>query len=115
LSNFDLTLDADLNENSIRMHNCLLAYAGIVPAPSQTEEENSNVPFSLMIQDIMRGIIEVPKARDELHLQLIKMTTNHPETDSKIVLKMWKLLAVACWIALPSQTVLNYLRSHLRM
>lgn len=63
----------------------------------------------------MRGIIEVPKARDELHLQLIKMTTNHPEPDSKVVLKMWKLLAVSCWIALPSPQILAYLRAHLRM
>jgi len=114
LVEMDLTLDSDLHENALRMNACILAYAGLGQAPPFPEDENPRAPMSLMIQDVIRGCLEVPRARDELYLQLIKMTTSHPEPDSNAVLKMWKFLTIVCWVFLPSQLVLDYLRAHLR-
>jgi myosin-7 len=114
LSEMDLTLDADLHENALRMNTCILAYAGLIQAPPFPEDENPRAPMSFMIQDIIRGCLEVPRARDELYLQLIRMTTSHPEPDSNAVIKLWKFLCIACWVFLPSQMVLEYLRAHLR-
>ena len=113
LCNFDLSLDADLNENALRMNNALLVYAGMQPNPAGGDEESQRAPYAGMLQDMMRGCIEVPRARDELILQLIRLTTNHPEPDSKAALRFWKVLAICCWCFAPSLLVLNYLRAHL--
>jgi len=115
LLEMDLTLDADLHENALKMNASIMAYGGLGQVPGTfPEDENPRAPMSFMIQDVIRGCLEVPRARDELYLQLIRLTTSHPEPDSVGVLKLWRFLCIVCWIFLPSQVVLDYLRAHLR-
>ncbi|KAK4336843.1 hypothetical protein RND71_044166 [Anisodus tanguticus] len=53
--------------------------------------------------------------RNELFLQLIKQTTDHPEPNSKTNIKHWQLLALACSVTYPTdRRILALLNAHLR-
>jgi hypothetical protein len=53
--------------------------------------------------------------RYELFLQLIKQTTDHPDPNSKINIKNWQLLSLACSVTYPTdRRILALLNAHLR-
>jgi len=115
LSNFNMETEAELNETALKIQNSIMAYGGYTAGPQSTDPDDSRVPMCSLVQDLMRVVIDNARLRDEMYLQLIKQTTNHPEPDSKSVIKIWKLLCVACWICLPSANVLAYLQAHLHL
>lgn len=52
---------------------------------------------------------------DELYLQLIKLTSNHPNPGNYEVVNFWKLMSVLTCVILPRGLVLDYLKAHLRL
>lgn len=52
---------------------------------------------------------------NELYLQMIKQTTDHPDANSRINLKNWAFLCVLCSVVLPStKYIRKYLMAHLK-
>ncbi|TPX58441.1 hypothetical protein PhCBS80983_g03113 [Powellomyces hirtus] len=66
------------------------------------------------MQAIIERCLESPYLTNELYLQLVKQTTNHPDADSLAVLNLWKLLVVVSGVLAPSSYVLEYTKAHLR-
>ena len=52
---------------------------------------------------------------NEVFLQLMKQTTDHPEPNSRVNLRHWSLLALSCSVILPvDKIVRQYLLAHLK-
>ncbi len=69
---------------------------------------------NLLIKNVVRACFDVPKLRDEVYCQLIKLTTNAPDPGSTLNQFHWNLLATMCATFLPSQKFVRFLRFHLR-
>ena len=78
--------------------------------PKQDEEDHV-----VLIQTVLDKAMKKDCLVNEVFLQLIKQTTDHPEPNSRVNLRHWSLLALACSIILPvDKLVRKYLLAHLK-
>ncbi|KAI9102028.1 P-loop containing nucleoside triphosphate hydrolase protein [Phlyctochytrium arcticum] len=66
------------------------------------------------LQATLEKALESPMMANELYLQLIKQTSNHPDADCPQVLNMWKIFAIISGVIIPTQWVAEYAKAHLR-
>lgn len=137
---FMIISDTEQESEAVKNFNLILAYSGLsVMTESNTEDEsiyntakaewltgsqtaaaatsNSRDPVTLA-QNIVARVVDKESSdvfKNEFFIQLIKQTTDHPEPNSKVNIKHWQLLALACSITYPTdRRILSYLHAHLR-
>ena len=92
----------------------VLTYSGLLqPEPGNQGSEEELVPLA---QTLLDRSMKKECLFNELFLQLIKQTTDHPEVNSRVNLRHWALLTLLCSIALPQdKAIRKYLISHLKL
>jgi len=95
-----------LNEGELKL--VFIKFAGEIVR--RTEEEHI-----ALIQSIMEKAMRKDALLCELYMQLIKQTTEHPDPNSRVNLRHWAVLSLACSVALPPhRNIRKYLMAHLR-
>ncbi|XP_046750485.1 myosin-I heavy chain isoform X2 [Diprion similis] len=98
---------------ALSVFQLILTYAGLGQngdAVRSVEDEHVN-----LIQTIMERCMRKECLLGELYLQLIKQTTDHPDPNSRVNLRHWALLSLACSVILPPQKIIRkYLMAHLK-
>ncbi|CAG2104359.1 unnamed protein product [Medioppia subpectinata] len=116
--------DPELEAMAVNNFNAILAYSGLnIPEteesaldekewPRQTERDQIRLAQTILDKCLRK---DADILRNEFFLQLIKQTTDHPDPNSRVNVRHWQLLALACSITYPSdRRILAYLHSHLR-
>ncbi|EEB16327.1 myosin, putative [Pediculus humanus corporis] len=98
---------------ALQVFQLILNYAGLGQNGDiirRAEDEHVN-----LLQTIMERCMRKDVLLNELYLQLIKQTTDHPDPNSRVNLRHWALLSLACSVALPPHKQLRkYLIAHLK-
>jgi myosin X len=101
-----------LQEEAIKVSTSLLP----VQEPgkgSATRYGTPSQPIPL-IKAIIQSCFDVPKLRNEVYCQVIKLTTSPPAAGSALNLMHWHLLASMCSSFMPARKYIRFLRFHLR-
>jgi hypothetical protein len=123
-SDLPQTLSSNMTESdeqqALEVFHLILTYAGLLvtkdtnadASPKAQEAEEDHV---FLIQTVLDKAMKKDCLVNELFLQLIKQTTDHPEPNSRVNLRHWSLLALACSVILPvDKLVRKYLLAHLK-
>ncbi|XP_014299104.1 myosin-I heavy chain isoform X1 [Microplitis demolitor] len=98
---------------SLNVFQLILTYAGLGQngdTVRSVEDEHVN-----LIQTVMERCMRKESLLGEMYLQLIKQTTDHPDPNSRVNLRHWALLSLACSVILPPQKIIRkYLIAHLK-
>ncbi|KAI5741571.1 hypothetical protein M8J76_014958 [Diaphorina citri] len=98
---------------ALQMFNIILTYAGLGQngeSVRRAEDEHLS-----LVQGVMERAMRKDSLLTELYLQLIKQTTDHPDPNSRVNLRHWALLCLACSVVLPAhRLVRKYLVAHLK-
>ena len=120
---------AETDENhALEVFHLILTYAGLMQKPTNENEQNGHQgappaansnkeeeDHVFLIQTVLDKAMKKDCLVNELFLQLIKQTTDHPEPNSRVNLRHWSLLALACSVILPvDKIVRKYLLAHLK-
>ncbi|KAF5280393.1 hypothetical protein FQR65_LT03202 [Abscondita terminalis] len=97
----------------LQVFQVILTYAGLGQNGEvirRAEDEHVT-----LLQSILERCMRKESLLCELYLQLIKQTTDHPDPNSRVNLRHWALLSLACSVVLPpSKTIRRYLIAHLK-
>ncbi len=122
------SMPAEADEmQALEVFGLILTYAGLVQTKEQAKQEQQGLPSPatnasreeedhvFLIQTVLDKAMKKDCLVNELFLQLIKQTTDHPEPNSRVNLRHWSLLALACSVILPvDKMVRKYLLAHLK-
>ncbi|XP_068157949.1 LOW QUALITY PROTEIN: unconventional myosin-VIIa [Drosophila tropicalis] len=111
---FCLSTISDQDETiMVQIFDSILTFSGLGTSGEtikRAEDEHIRI-----VQSIMDKCMKKESLLNELYLQLIKQTTDHPDANSRINLKNWALLSVACSVILPTiKCIRKYLIAHLK-
>ncbi|KAM7361678.1 unconventional myosin 81F isoform 2-T7 [Cochliomyia hominivorax] len=97
----------------IQIFQAILTYSGLgISGDTVQRAEDEHVTI---VQSIMDKCMRKESMINELYLQLIKQTTDHPDPNSRVNLRHWALLSLICSVVLPPvKTIRKYLISHLK-
>lgn len=100
-------------QTALQIFQIILTYAGLGQngeTVRRAEDEHLN-----LVQAIMEHAMRKESVLGEMYLQLIKQTTEHPDPNSRVNLRHWALLSLACSVVLPPQRIIRkYLIAHLK-
>lgn len=98
---------------ALSVFQLILTYAGLGQngdTVRSVEDEHVN-----LIQTVMERCMRKESLLGEMYLQLIKQATDHPDPNSRVNLRHWALLSLACSVILPPQKIIRkYLIAHLK-
>lgn len=98
-----------LEEMAVKFAGSVLAYSGVEDNVSDISEQTE------LIQTFVQRCMECIFLCDELYLQAIKQTTDHPEPNSNVNKRNWQILSILTSTLVPSNImILKYLQVHLR-
>ncbi|XP_070072814.1 unconventional myosin-VIIa isoform X3 [Drosophila takahashii] len=111
---FCLSMIAEQEESvMVQVFDSILTFSGLGTSGEtikRVEDEHVRI-----VQTIMEKCMKKESLLNELYLQLIKQTTDHPDANSRVNLKNWALLSVVCSVILPSmKPIRKYLIAHLK-
>ncbi|KAG5877421.1 hypothetical protein JTB14_012905 [Gonioctena quinquepunctata] len=97
----------------LQVFQIILTYAGLGQNGEiirRVEDEHVS-----LLQTILERCMRKESLLCELYLQLIKQTTDHPDPNSRVNLRHWALLSLACSVVLPpNKAIRRYLIAHLK-
>nr|XP_023027264.1 unconventional myosin-VIIb [Leptinotarsa decemlineata] len=97
----------------LQVFQIILTYAGLGQNGEnirRVEDEHIS-----LLQTILERCMRKESLLCELYLQLVKQTTDHPDPNSRVNLRHWALLSLACSVVLPpNKAIRRYLISHLK-
>ncbi|XP_022239098.1 unconventional myosin-X-like [Limulus polyphemus] len=105
--------DQEVEVAATRVFASILAYSGLLE--EETTEWKGKADPAQLSQLILGNCMKKEILLNELFLQLIKQTTDHPDPNSRVNLRHWQLMALACSLVAPTERrILSYLQAHLR-
>ncbi|XP_036363572.1 unconventional myosin-X isoform X4 [Octopus sinensis] len=98
-----------LEEMALKLTSSVLAFAGVEDSICDINE------MIELIQTFIQRCMECVFLCDELYLQAIKQTTDHPEPNSNVNRRNWQILSILTSTLCPNNIVIQkYLQVHLR-
>ncbi|CAH0550688.1 unnamed protein product [Brassicogethes aeneus] len=97
----------------LQVFQIILTYAGLGQNGDTIRRvEDEHVA---LLQTILERCMRKETHLCELYLQLIKQTTDHPDPNSRVNLRHWALISLACSVVLPpNKAIRRYLIAHLK-
>jgi myosin VIIa len=93
----------------------LLGYGDLPPNVVMGKDSFSKTPYSSYIQNMISRCLAQPRFVDELYLQLIKLTSEHPDPEGWQSMQFWRLFSICVGaVSPPTPEILDYLKCHLR-
>ncbi|XP_064490090.1 myosin-VIIa-like isoform X2 [Ornithodoros turicata] len=110
---FLVMADPTLESTACKVFSSILIFSGLL------EEEDTEWHGQRDLIQLAQSVLECCMASEillnELFIQLIKQTTDHPDPNSRVNVRHWQILSLACSISAPTdRRILNYLHAHLR-
>ncbi|CAL1270295.1 unnamed protein product [Larinioides sclopetarius] len=105
--------EPEIEDTALHVFSSILAYSGLLE--QEDAEWLGEKDHLQLAQSILDRSMKKEALINELFLQLIKQTTDHPDANSRVNLRHWQLMALACSVCAPTdRLIISYLHAHVR-